>query len=166
MFNLTPNQKSNTASEQAKNTFWQAISASPNLMIKLHNSDLHSEPMRVQFDQDARSKFWIYTTKNNRIASGGLAMAQFISKAHDVFACISGQLVEEKDPLIIDKYCSKEVETWYQDGKLDSNLLMLRFELSDAEIWLVNNTTEAFDKFAVGATVTSKEVGSHQKIKL
>ncbi|CAM3702078.1 pyridoxamine 5'-phosphate oxidase family protein [Rheinheimera salexigens] len=153
-------------SDQAKQKFWQAMAATPTLMIKLQQSDLHSEPMQAQLDKQANSRFWIYTTKDNRIAAGGLAMAQFVSTGHDVFACISGELVEETDSLIIDKYWSKEVEAWYPEGKLDTNLMMLRFELSDAEIWLVDATTEAKNKFILGADVNPNEVGSHYKVTL
>lgn len=145
---------------------WNAMSDSPFIMIGLNSSAGHQEPMTAQLDEDAESAFWIYTTAANRIASGGPAKAQYVSKGHDLFACIYGHLVVETDPKIIDRYWSKHVASWYPDGRNDANLRMMRFELQDAEIWTVDPGITGKLKLLTGARVDPDKMGDHAKLKL
>ncbi|MFZ5747230.1 MAG: pyridoxamine 5'-phosphate oxidase family protein [Pseudomonadota bacterium] len=114
---------------------WNTLADSPFLMIGLTGDGHHSEPMTAQLDPDADSAFWIYTSKTNRIANGGAAMAQFVSKGQDLFACIRGRLVIETDRAVIDRHWSDRVAAWFDGGRDDPHLRMLRFDLDDAEIW-------------------------------
>ncbi|TYK67078.1 pyridoxamine 5'-phosphate oxidase family protein [Colwellia echini] len=143
---------------------WEEIAESPYLMLSLSRSNEHSEPMRAQLDKNANNCFWFYTTKDNRIASGGNAMAQFVSKDHKLFACISGNLIEEVSSTIIDKFWSKGVEAWYQDGKEDPSLKMMRFELLTAEIWTVEPSVTGMLKLATGVTIKASEMGEHENL--
>ena len=71
-----------------KKEMWESMAESPYIMIGLETSYGHFEPMTAQLDKDANSVFWIYTKLGNRIEAGGPAIAQFMSKNHDLFACI------------------------------------------------------------------------------
>jgi general stress protein 26 len=144
---------------------WEAMADSPYVMISLDGSDDHSEPMRAQLDKDADGHFWFYTTKTNRIAAGGTAMAQFVGVDHKLFACIAGTLVEETNQQIIDKYWSKPVEAWYEDGKTDDSLKMMRFELSNAEVWLADPSVVGMVKLASGTTLKPDEMGEHEVVE-
>jgi len=145
---------------------WKAMADSPNVMISLVGTNTHSEPMHAQLDKDADGHFWFYTTKTNRIAKGGRAMAQFVSKGHDLFACIAGTLVEESSPAIVDKYWSKPVEAWYEDGRQDASLKMMRFELSNAEIWSTDPSIKGMFKLVTGQTVDPQEMGEHARVRM
>ena len=139
---------------------------SPFLMVGLTGDDAHSEPMTAQLDKHADSEFWFYTKKDNRIARGGPAMAQFVSKGQDLFACIKGRLTEETDPAVIDRYWNKQVEAWFDGGRDDPKLLMLRFDLDDAEIWESDRSATGLFKLLTGTRVTGDEVGDHADVKL
>lgn len=152
--------------EETKETFWKELAANPVVMIALHGSGHHSEPMRCQLDEDANGKFWFYTSTDNRIAPGGKAMAQFVAKGHDVFACIMGTLVPENDPAIIDKFWSNPVEAWYEQGRNDPKLLMLRFELDDAEIWIPDMSIKGIFKMMTGKTMKAGDMGAHAEVSL
>ena len=145
---------------------WKAMSESPKVMVSLVNEDMHAEPMYAQLDSKANGMFWFYTTKENRIAKGGKAMIHFASKGHDVFACIRGTLVTENRPEIIDKYWSNPVEAWYEKGKEDPHLLMLRFELNDAEIWDADPSIKGVFKMLTGKNVKPEEMGNHDTVNL
>lgn len=153
-------------SHDIKTAMWEAMSSSPNVMVSLTGKNTHSEPMRAQLDKHANSEFWFYTTKDNRIAEGGEAMVQFASKGHDVFACIRGTLVQETRQDIIEKYWSNGVEAWYEKGKDDPNLLMLRFNLADAEIWEADPSLKGMFKLMTGKTISPDEMGDHDKVTL
>lgn len=143
---------------------WKSMADSPYVMASLQSSQQHSEPMRAQLDPEADDCFWFYTTKSNRLAAGGKAMVQFSAKDHKVFACISGTLSEVKDSDTIDKYWSNQVEAWYEDGREDEQLLMLRFDLNDAEIWTVDPDISGMIKLATGATIKPDEMGDHNVV--
>lgn len=151
---------------EIREKMWKDMVDSPFLMIGLNGSSGHRVPMSAQLDKDADSAFWFYTTTDSRIAPGGPAMAQFVSKDHDLFACIGGNLVRETDPAIIDKYWSRHVAAWYDGGRDDPSLLMLRFDLGDAEIWTAEPGMIGKLKLAVGAKMTPGELGEHATINL
>lgn len=143
------------------NQMWEALAQSPIVMIGLNKNADHSEPMHVQLDKDADNCFWLYTKTDNRVAQGGKAMAQFVSKEHDIFACICGKLVEETDKDIIDKYWSRKVAAWYAEGRDDPSLVMLRFDLDSAEIWTQDPSLAGMLKLSTGGHVKPSELGDH-----
>jgi general stress protein 26 len=93
-------------------------------------------------------------------------MAQFAAKDHSLFACIDGNLTEETDPAVIDRYWSKEVAAWYPGGRNDPSLLMLRFELGHAEIWLADMSVKGIFKMLLGGDVRREMQGKHTEIAL
>ena len=151
---------------QLTKTFWTELADNPVLMVGLTEKADHRIPMTAQLDPEANSCFWFYTTVSNRLAEGGKAMAQFASKGHDVFACIKGNLAEETDPSVIDKYWSKPVEAWYPEGRGDPTLIMLRFDLDDAEIWHADPDLKGIFKMLTGRSVDPQETGEHDRVKL
>jgi len=159
-------QQSNEDPAEVRKRMWKKMADSPFLMIGLSNSNEHSEPMTAQLDEDADSEFWFYTRKDNRIAPGGPAMAQFVSKDHKVFACIRGTLTEETDPAIIDKYWSNQTEAWFEGGRNDPNLKMMCFDLSDAEIWEGDQSITGLFKMLTGMKIKPEEAGRHTEVAL
>jgi general stress protein 26 len=155
-----------TSNSEIRKRFWKEFEASPFVMVGLDSDHQHSAPMTAQLDKDANSEFWFYTGKDNRLAPGGPAMAQFVAKGHDLFACIRGTLVEETDPAVIDRYWSKQVEAWYPGGRNDPSLLMLRFELDDAEVWLADMSVKGLFKLLTGGDIREEERGKHAELTL
>ncbi len=153
-------------SDDIRNQMWHAMASHPNVMVSLSGNDDHAIPMRAQLDDDADSEFWFYTSSGNRLAKGGPATVQFVSENHDVFACIRGTLEEETREDIIDKYWSKPVSAWYEHGREDPELLMLRFRLKDAEIWEADPGIKGVYKLLTGKKVDPDEMGEHDNVSL
>ncbi len=152
--------------ETIRTEFWKAFEHSPFVMVSLNGDHAHSLPMTAQLDREADHAFWFYASKDNRLAKGGAAMAQFVAKGHDLFACIAGTLREETDPAVIDRYWSKQVEAWYDGGRNDPNLLMLRFDLDDAEIWTADMGVKGLFKLMTGKKIDPQEAGRHAQVVL
>jgi general stress protein 26 len=152
--------------DDIRKLMWKALADSPFLMIGLTGTDDHSQPMTAQLDKDADGEFWFYTNKQNRLAPGGPAMAQFSAKGHDLFACLKGQLTEETDPAVIDRYWSKQVAAWYEHGRDDPNLMMLRFNLDDAEIWEADMSINGVFRLMTGHRIKSEDLGDHAEVSL
>jgi general stress protein 26 len=155
-----------TSETEIKQRFWRELESSPYLMVALEGGHQHSVPMTAQLDRDANHAFWFYTSRENRLARGGPAMAQFAGEGHHLFACIAGTLVQESDPAVIDRYWSKEVAAWYPGGRNDPDLLMLRFDLADAEIWLADMSLRGIFRMMVGKSVRDEEKGKHVEVVL
>lgn len=151
---------------EVRHRMWEKLAKSPFVMIKRTGTDDHAEPMTAILDPDADGKFWFYTRKDNRIAPGGRAMAQVVTKDHKLFACISGTLTEETDPAVIDKYWSNMVEAWFDGGRNDPDLIMLRFELDDAEIWEGDESLSGKFKMLTGMKIKPEEAGRHVETAL
>lgn len=152
--------------DEIREEFWESLADSPYVMIALHGANEHAIPMRAQLDKEANSAIWFYTSRDNRLAKGGAAMAQFVSKGHDLFACISGTLTEETSEDIKDRHWSNAVEAWYDQGRQDPSLLMLRLDLGNAEIWEADPGVVGMFKMMTGQTMDGDEMGEHAKVAL
>jgi len=145
--------------------FWKALADSPILMVRRDGSGEHALPMTAQLDEalgpQRGGAIWFFTVTDNRLAAGGPAMAQFAARDHDLFACISGRLVEEKDPGVIDRFWSSGVAAWYEQGRSDPKLLMLRFDLDDMEIWTADMSIKGRFRLLFGRKVDPEDAGAH-----
>ncbi|MBU0557397.1 MAG: pyridoxamine 5'-phosphate oxidase family protein [Alphaproteobacteria bacterium] len=156
-------------SHDIKDEFWKSLSASPILMVRRDGSNEHALPMHACLDEDLGPTYggavWFFTERDNRLAPGGSAMAQFMSKGHDVFACVSGQLVEETDSGLIDRFWSNPVASWF-DGREDPKLLVLRMELNDIEIWTADLGIKGRLKLMTGSRIDPQEAGEHAQMNV
>ncbi|MGE7205329.1 pyridoxamine 5'-phosphate oxidase family protein [Sphingomonas sp. NPDC019816] len=140
--------------------FLDKLKDSPFVMIGL-NDGQHSEPMTAQIDDDQPNTLFFFAGRDNRIAKGGEAMAQFVGKGHDFFACLSGQVTRDNDPAQIDKLWNNQVEAWFPEGKSDPNLTLLRFDINSAELWETDISLSGRVKMLFGGTIRSDESSSH-----
>jgi general stress protein 26 len=150
--------------EELKKDLWKKMTDSPFVMIGLTGSGEHSEPMTVQLDKDQVDTLWFFIGKDNRLAGGGDAMAQFVSKGHDFFACMSGTARIDNDRGMIDKLWSNQAEAWFPGGKNDPNLALLRFDIADAELWETDMSLSGKLKMVFGGKIKPDEAGSHAKV--
>src|SRR5690606_1360459 len=59
----------------------------------------------------------------------------YAAKGHDLFATVHGTLNIDNDPAVIDRLWNRFVAAWFEGGKDDPKLCLLRFEPGEAEIW-------------------------------
>jgi general stress protein 26 len=140
--------------------FLAKLKDSPFVMIGLESGG-HSEPMTAQLDDDQPNTLYFFAGKDNRIAGGGAAMAQFVGKGHDFFACLAGTVATDNDPAQIDKLWNNQVEAWFPGGKSDPNLTLLRFDIDSAELWETDISLSGRVKMLFGGTIKASESSSH-----
>jgi general stress protein 26 len=119
---------------ELKRKFWHALADSPIVFIQLDREPATAVPMTAQLDKDADGTIWFFTHRDHPLARMGSATATFAGKSHDMFARFTGTLSKEASRERLDKQWSTVIEAWF-DGKDDPNLLMLRMDLGQAEIW-------------------------------
>lgn len=147
-----------------KQHLWEKLSHGPFMMVGLTDPTTHSEPLTAQLDKDQADTIWFFIGKDNRLARGGSAMAQFVSKGQDFFACLSGKVRIDNDRAMIDKLWSKPVEAWFPGGKSDPNLALLRFDITEAELWESDMSLAGKLKMLFGGKIRRNEEGSHAKV--
>jgi general stress protein 26 len=119
--------------------FWKRLQSDMTLMLGLNGiEDGHARPMTAQVP-DARGPIWFFTSKDTAIAknvgSGTRAIATFASKDHDLFATIHGHVRLDNDRATIDRLWNRFVAAWFEGGKEDPKLALLRLDPERAEIW-------------------------------
>ena len=144
--------------QEVADKFIAKLKDSPFIMIGLMDGQ-HSEPMNAKIDDDQPNALFIFSGRDNRIAKGGEAMAQFVGKGHDFFACLHGTVGEETDQGTFDKLWDNRVEAWFPNGKADARLN--RFDIGSAELWETDVALSGRLKMLFGGTVKPSESSSH-----
>jgi general stress protein 26 len=150
-----------TMDKDTQETFWTSFADSPYVMMRLVGSNEHAEPMTAQLDRGAHHAIWFFLARDNRIAAGGEAVGQVVTKGHEVFASISGILTEETDSTVREEQWSNTIEAWFPNGKNDPNVLMQRFDIKDSEVWTSNTSIKGKLKMLAGVGIDASEVGKH-----
>jgi general stress protein 26 len=125
---------------QLEQKFWKALKADMTVMLGLAGvGDEHLRPMTAQLEHDNRGPIWFFTATDNglvrQLGDGNRAIATFASKGHDLFATIHGTLRLDNDRAVIDRLWNRFVAAWYEHGKDDPKLALLRLDPERAEVW-------------------------------
>ncbi|KGQ18743.1 general stress protein [Lysobacter dokdonensis DS-58] len=131
---------------------WKALKSDRTIFVGL-DGEGHARPLTALYEHE-RGPIWFFTAKDNALVQqlgdgGGRAVANFASKGHDLFACLSGALQVDIDRAVIDRLWNPFVAAWYE-GKDDPKLALLRFDADDAEVWENANSMLAGVKMLVG----------------
>ena len=144
--------------------FWKALKSDMTIMLGLDgDDDAHPRPMTAQLEGD-KGPIWFFTSTDSelvqQLTSGSDAIATFTSKGHDLFATIHGKLHLDNDRAVIDRLWNRFVAAWFDRGKDDPKLALLRFDPDQAEIWLDASSIVAGIKMLLGVD-PKKEYRDH-----
>lgn len=148
---------------ELKEQLWKKMTDGPFVMVGLKDGG-HSEPLTVQLDKDQADTLLFFVARDNRVARGGPAMVQFVSKGQDFFACLSGTISVDNNPAMIDKLWTKQAESWFPGGRNDPNLTLIRFDIDDAELWESDISLSGQFKMLFGGKIRPEEEGTHAHI--
>jgi len=136
--------------------FWKALSSDMTMMVGLDGEeDGHARPMTAQFEDD-RAPIWFFASTENGLVrklargQGQRAIATFTSKGHDLFATLHGNLSLDKDRAVIDRLWNRHAAAWYEGGKEDPKLALLRLDPEQGEVWLDASSLLAGVKMLLG----------------
>ena len=140
--------------QELKTRFWKTLKSDMTMMLGLDGvEDGHARPMTAQFEHD-RSPIWFFTSKDNAIVQklgrGNRAIATFASKGHDLFATLHGSVAIETDRAVLERLWNPYIAAWFEGGKDDPKLALLRFDAERAEIWLDERSFVAGVKLLLG----------------
>ena len=122
--------------------FWKSLKSDMTVMLGLAGVEQgHAQPMTAQLDDanDGRGPVWFFTSRDNGLVQAmrdtHAGFMHFASKGHDLFASVQGTLVSDNNPATIDRLWNKWVAAWFEGGKDDPKVQLLRFDADSAEIW-------------------------------
>ncbi|MEO7688371.1 MAG: pyridoxamine 5'-phosphate oxidase family protein [Sphingomonas sp.] len=136
--------------------FWKALRSDMTLMLGLDGvADSHAQPMTAQFENDeGNGPIWFFTSNETDLArelrESSNGVAHFVSKGHDLFATMHGKLTIDNDRAMVDQLWNRFVAAWFEGGKDDPKLRLLRFEPESAQIWLNESSLLAGVKVLLG----------------
>lgn len=150
--------------------FWKELNSTPVLMVGLVGAeDAHSQPMTAFFDGD-HGPLYIFTSNDNglvrKLTQSHNAVANFVSKGHDLFATLHGHLSIDNDPATIDRFWNSHIAAWYEGGRQDPKITLLRLDASQAEIWLNASSIGAAIKKLFGRDPKQDYAGNVAEVSL
>jgi general stress protein 26 len=145
---------------EIETSFWAALKSDRTLMLGLDGvADGYAQPMTAILEPGAtedhyRGPIWFFTTKTNtlvdELAQGHRAAAHFASKGHNIFAAIHGDLSVSNDRAAIDRLWNAHVAAWFEGGKDDPKLALLRLDPERANLWIDGSSLIAGVKVMLG----------------
>lgn len=129
-----------TAPAELEAKFWKALKSDMTMMVGISGvEESHTRPMTAQLERDEGGPIWFFTSTDTdlvRLLNGNdRAIATFASKGHDLFATVHGTLRLDTDMAVMDRLWNKYVAAWYEGGKNDPKLALLRLDPDAAQIW-------------------------------
>ena len=148
-------------SKQLMIDMWRKIDDSSIVMVGSADGTTNSEPLTAQIDDDQPDAIFFFLGKNNRVAGKNKLLLQFVSKGHELFACIRGTGRIDNNRALIDKLWNPNVEAWFPNGKQDPNLALLRVDIDDTELWETATSIAGRARKLFGGGIISGAEGNH-----
>jgi len=145
------------AEYKLESKLWKALKDDRTVMLGLAGvEEGHSQPMTAQtlHDEDERGPIWFFTSKDTDLVKAlnesHRAVVHFSSKGHDLFASLHGELMLDNNRQVIDQLWNSFIAAWYEGGKDDPKLQLLRLDPERAQVWLNENNLWAAVKLLLG----------------
>lgn len=150
-------------------TFWKRIDDSNSGMLGL-TEDPRLVPMSHYSDRDAGA-LWFITAKGTDLASsltpGGKPAIHVVSDGgQGLYTLIHGTLSLSEDRAKLDELWNAVASSWFEDGKQDPDVQLLRFDLTEAEVWATGGSLSFMYQIAKSKITGDKpDMGEHYSLR-
>ncbi len=149
-----------------KGTFWDRVENVNVGMLAAQGTDPRPMAHHARRDDGA---LWFLTADSTDIgkdaAAGKSARYQIASGDAKLYAVIDGTLSVETDRNKLEEIWSPVDAAWFEEGKDDPDVRLVRFTPKTGEIWASDSTAKALYDMATSAMGSSTaNPGSHGKI--
>jgi general stress protein 26 len=126
---------------EIRDRFWKELKSERTIMLGIDGEPGGGmQPMTALIEEEDGGPLWIFTSKESDLAKatggGKPAHATFTGKKHDLFANVTGRISIDNNRTVIDRLWNPWVAAWFEGGKDDPKLCLLRFDAEQAKIWL------------------------------
>lgn len=137
---------------ELQQAFWKGIEKDRTVMLGCDG--VYPRPMTALIE-DGNGPIWFFTSDDNDLAEAVSrgdkgAFLVFAGKDHELFATASGTLAMDNDREAIDRLWNPFIAAWFEGGKDDPALRLLRFDPGNAEVWRNANSLWAGIKMLLG----------------
>ncbi|MBC7667642.1 MAG: pyridoxamine 5'-phosphate oxidase family protein [Gemmatimonadaceae bacterium] len=134
--------------------FWKSLKSDRTAMVGLTGVEGgRAQPMTAQTESDEGGPIWFFSSSETDLVSAlttkSRADLHFVSKGHDLFASVEGDLEIDTDRATIDRLWNPFVAAWFA-GKDDPKIRLLRFDAGQGQIWLNEHSLFAGVKMLLG----------------
>lgn len=152
---VIPNMSNQQQAAELQRDFWKSLKSDRTVMLGLSaERDTHLRPMTGLIEGDEGGPVWFFTAVDTELAQAikGARKAVFTlaSKGHEVFAAVHGTVQHDLDRRVVDELWNPMVAAWYEHGKDDPKLALLRFDCEEAQIWRNGSSLVAGVKALLG----------------
>ena len=128
-------------------------------MLGLREPHHLMQPMTMYPDKDGHAIWFLSSTKTDLVkaldSDGTLAELAVISKDHDAHISLLGRLSHLRDEAKVDELWSAPAAIWFEGGRDDPSIALLRFDPTDAQIWASTTSALKFGYEMVRKTMDS-----------
>jgi len=130
---------------------WKSLKSDMTVMLEADGID--ARPMTAQIEGDS-GPIWFFTSSDTELGKGlkraKKARISYASKGHDLFAHIHGSARVDNDQAAIDRLWNRFVAAWFEKGKDDPKVTLVRFDPEKAEVWKDASSLVAGVKMMLG----------------
>ncbi|MAN46461.1 MAG: pyridoxamine 5'-phosphate oxidase family protein [Alphaproteobacteria bacterium] len=149
--------------EQAKK-FWDRLDDCRTGMLVI---DGRGVPMSHYVDEN-RKEIWFITAKGTYMtdhADGQDAHYIICNDKKGLYASLRGRITPEINPKKLEEYWSFIAASWYEDGKNDPDVQLLKLSLKEGEVWTAKNgAVFMFEVAKANLTDSKPDIGEHFEI--
>lgn len=135
------------------------------------NNDIHAIPMSWQEVDEAGNIWYLFSSESHtykNLQRRPEAYLMYADPGSYTFLTVKGETEISHDKARIEKYWNKFVEVWFEKGKDDPAIRILKFNPNDAHYWdNDSNKLVTFLKVAASAVTGSKlDIGREGSLNL
>jgi general stress protein 26 len=124
--------------DEAVDQMWTQIARVRTCMLSVPESGQHPQPM-THFTRRDENAIWFITSADTDLAeaigSGAPGLMTVRSDKQDYHASLRGRMSLHRDEMLIDEFWSPAATAWFEKGRDDSTIRLIRFEPTEAAIW-------------------------------
>ncbi len=139
-------------------------------MLGVRGSHQHMQPMSHFLDRDTRTLWFITASDTDlvqAVGAGSEAHYCVVGKDHDYHACLQGGLEISHDEAKLDELWNRVVAAWFEGGREDARVTLLRMPLAEAAVWSSTGNGLAFAWEIARANMDAEhlpDIGEHTVI--
>lgn len=138
-------------------------------MLGLEGSHQHMQPMTHFFDREPATLWFITASDTDLVKAlshGAAAHFCVQSPDQDFYACMTGGLEISQDEDKLDEIWSAVAAAWFEDGREDDKITLLKMPLRNASMWSSSGNPVAFGLQILKANLTegTANLGAHNVV--
>lgn len=144
--------------------FWDHLDRVRTAMLEI--GEVRLTPMTVFADEKARA-IWFITAKGTDLETAsrvGPVSARLVVSSEDarLYGTIQGQAVQDTNRDKLDEIWNAFADAWFDEGKSDPDLRMIRMDVTEAEVWITEGTAKAMYEFAKSKVTGDRPQAGYQ----